>query len=266
MTKTTLLAIAAAALVVVGVPPVAAQQVDESEAVSFTDTIPQAQLLAMIEQGGRLFNGGTCIICHAVGGRGDGRRAPDLTDVEWLHSEGDFEGIMETIRWGVKRSEIKAMTPRPFQMNPNGGMSVSFPEIMALSAYVWSRTNGLAPEGVARQDEVLELLSAGEGRRAADVLRADARIRPDSLMFAERAINTLGYEYLQRWNAPETAIELFLFNTEAHPESWNTWDSLGEGYAVMGETRKAIEMYGKALELNPQCTTAREALDRLQSR
>ncbi len=265
MTKADLGAAVAAMFVIVGATPAPAQQVDEPEAISFTDTIPQTQLQAMIEQGGRLFNGGTCIVCHAVGGRGDGRRGPNLTDVEWLHSQGDFEGIMETIRWGVERDEMKAMTPRPFQMNPNGGMSVSFPEIMALAAYVWSRVNGVVPEGVARQDEVIAMLSDGQGRRAADALRADARARPDSLMFTERAVNSLGYEYIRRWESPETAIELFLFNTEAHPESWNTWDSLGEGYVALGETLKAIEMYEKALELNPQSTAATEALERLRS-
>ncbi|MEE8488259.1 MAG: tetratricopeptide repeat protein [Gemmatimonadota bacterium] len=266
MRKADLGAAAAAMFVIAGATPAVAQQVDEAEAISFTDTIPQTQLQAMIEQGGRLFNGGTCIICHAVGARGDGRRGPNLTDEEWLHSEGDFEGIMETVRWGVKRSEMKAMTPRPFQMNPNGGMSISFPEVMALSAYVWSRVNGVAPEGVARQDEVLAMLEDGDIGGATDALRADARARPDSLIFTERAVNLLGYEYLQRWNSPETAIELFLFNAETHPESWNTWDSLGEGYAALGETRQAIEMYEKALELNPRSTSAAEALEQLRSR
>ena len=266
MRKADVAAAVAAVFVIVGASPAWAQQVDEAEAVSLTDTIPQTQLQAMIEQGGRLFNEGTCIFCHAVGGRGDGQRGPDLTDFEWLHSEGDFEGILETVRWGVQRSEMKAMTPRPFQMNPIGGMTVGFRETMALSAYVWSRTNGVAPEGVARQDEVLAMLEDGDGRRAADALRADARSRPDSLMFSERAVNALGYEYLQRWESPETAIELFLFNTEAHPESWNTWDSLGEGYADLGEISKAIQNYEKALELNPQATTATEALERLRSR
>ncbi|MGH7549748.1 MAG: c-type cytochrome, partial [Gemmatimonadota bacterium] len=39
-----------------------------------------------------LYNGGSCAACHAIAGRGVGDRAPDLSDIEWLHSEGDFDG------------------------------------------------------------------------------------------------------------------------------------------------------------------------------
>ncbi len=254
-----------AALLFTGAIPASAQQTDDAAAVSFPDTVSAARLSALVEQGSSLFNGGTCLFCHAVGGRGDGQRGPDLTDGEWLHSMGDFEGITETIRWGVKRSEMKAMTPRPHQMNPNGGMSIGFPEVMALTAYVWSRTNGPTPEAVARQDEVLSLLADGDGRGAADLLRADTRERPDSPMFSERAVNMLGYEYLERWVEPQTALPLFVFNAEAHPESWNVWDSLAEAYVALGETTKAIENYEKSLALNPRNRGATEALERLRS-
>ncbi|MFQ5528938.1 MAG: c-type cytochrome [Gemmatimonadota bacterium] len=255
---------AAAALAGMLATPASAQQDDEA-AISFPDTVPPARLVAMVDQGSRLFNGGTCFFCHAVGGRGDGQRAPDLTDEEWLHSMGDFEGIAQTIQWGVKRGEMKAMSPRPHQMNPAGGMKVGFQEIMALTAYVWSRTNGPTPEIVVRQDEVLALLAAGEGRRAADILRSDARAHPDSLMFSERAVNMLGYEYLGRWGEPQTALPLFVINTEIHPDSWNVWDSLAEGYVALGETAKAIENYEKSLALNPRNRGATEALERLRS-
>lgn len=265
MTKTIMRVVAVVALISIGAPPVAAQQPNQTAPISLTDTIPQTQLLAMVDQGARLFNGGTCIICHAVGGRGDGQRGPNLTDVEWLHSEGDFEGILETVRWGVKRAEMKAMAPRPFQMNPLGGMQIGFREAMALSVYVWSRTHDASSDYVDQLDNILALLDAGEGQRAADILRADARTRPDSLMLAENAVNSLGYEYLRRWESPEAAVALFLFNTEVHPESWNTWDSLGEGYAVLGESSKAIQSYEKALELNPQAPSAIQALEDLRS-
>lgn len=265
MTKSTLRAVAAAALVIIGATPVAAQQSGEAQAVSFTDTVSNPQMLALIDQGLKLFNTGTCTVCHAVGARGDGQRGPNLTDEEWLHSEGDFEGVMETIGWGVKLSEVKAVSPRPFQMNPDGGMTIRSAERRALAAYVWSLSNGPVTDAVNIQNELLAMLDSEDGRHAADLLRTDIREHPDSPMLAERAVNALGYEYLLRWESPETAIELFLFNTETHPESWNTWDSLGEGYAALGETEKAIESYQKSLDLNPQNTAGTEALERLRS-
>ena len=94
----------------------------------------------MISTGDSLFNNGSCTRCHATGATG-GPRAPDLTDTEWVQSDGSLEGIRRTIFWGVERDEF-ADPDRPFEMNPQGGMSVSWDEIRAVAAYVWSLSNG----------------------------------------------------------------------------------------------------------------------------
>jgi tetratricopeptide (TPR) repeat protein len=39
-----------------------------------------------------------------------------------------------------------------------------------------------------------------------------------------------------------------------YPQSWNVWDSLGEGYKVAGNRDKAIESYRKSMQLNPANT------------
>jgi tetratricopeptide (TPR) repeat protein len=64
----------------------------------------------------------------------------------------------------------------------------------------------------------------------------------------EADINTLGYQYLFS-NEIEKAIETFKKNVEDYPESWNVYDSLGEGYAAKGETELAIEYYKKAYDM-----------------
>lgn len=124
----------------------------EGATVRLTDTIPAATLDSMILLGSERFNDGSCLFCHAVGGRGDGRRGPDLTDVEWLHSDGSFEGVLETITWGVRKNEIKAVAPRPFEMFPVGGMSLSFEERQAIAAYVWSLAHGRQPDSIVAQN------------------------------------------------------------------------------------------------------------------
>ena len=63
-------------------------------------------------------------------------------------------------------------------------------------------------------------------------------------------MNRLGYKYLQA--DTDLAIEIFELNVELHPESFNPWDSLAEGYMVKGDSRKAIEYYEKSLALNPE--------------
>jgi hypothetical protein len=73
----------------------------------------------------------------------------------------------------------------------------------------------------------------------------------DALTLAnEAAINALGYQYLFGGETDE-ALELFQINVEKYPDSWNVYDSLGEGYATVGKTQLAIEYYTKALSMAP---------------
>lgn len=261
--RTAIAGLAALLVGLAGPAPAAGQEQDES--VSLTDTIPDAELAAMIETGSRLFNEGTCVICHAVGGRSDGHRAPDFTDAEWLHSDGSVEGIMQTIIWGVERDEMKAVTPRPFFMSPGGGMNLSGEELRAVAAYVWSLGHGRQPPRVVAQNEFLELLARGETDAAKALFDRERRADPESLLFDEGAINRLGYQYLRRGPRP-VAIALFELNTELHPDSWNVWDSLGEAHMEAGNRRRAIELYEKSLELNPENDNAREKLAELRER
>ncbi len=100
---------------------------------------------AMIALGDSLFNNGSCTRCHGDDATGT-RRAPNLTDTGWVQSEGDLEGIFQTIFWGVRRRDFADETRR-FEMNPQGGMNVTWDQTRALAAYVWSLTNMPAPAG-----------------------------------------------------------------------------------------------------------------------
>jgi pimeloyl-ACP methyl ester carboxylesterase len=87
----------------------------------------------------------------------------------------------------------------------------------------------------------------------AEAVRAFHRLRrerPEGVPFAEGRMNGLGYQYLRDGDY-EGAVELFKLNTLAYPESWNVWDSLGEGYVKIGDKDRAVESYEKSLELNP---------------
>jgi tetratricopeptide (TPR) repeat protein len=75
------------------------------------------------------------------------------------------------------------------------------------------------------------------------------KIRNDAWQISTEAdINNLGYQYLFS-NQVDKAIEVFKKNVEDYPESWNVYDSLGEGYAVKGEKKLAIEYYKKAFKM-----------------
>lgn len=66
----------------------------------------------------------------------------------------------------------------------------------------------------------------------------------------EIELNFYGYQLLNG-GQQDKAIEIFKLNTQRHPESPNTWDSLGEGYAIKGDKKNAIANFKKSLSLNP---------------
>ncbi|MEE9207630.1 MAG: c-type cytochrome [Gemmatimonadota bacterium] len=246
-------------LLFAGVPAALAQGDDGRPSV--TDTIQPGALALLIEEGSGLYHQGTCTFCHAVAGRGSGTRAPDLSDVEWLHGEGDFDGIQTTIMWGVKRSEWKATTPRRFQMNPSGGMNLTRPQLAAMTAYVWSLSHGEQPASVQREREFLVLLERGDLDGATSLFE-DESGRRGAPMFPERAMNALGYQHLE--SQPQAALRVFQLNSELHPESSNVWDSLAEAYMTIGDNAHAIEFYDKALAMDPTNDGARERLVELR--
>ena len=64
----------------------------------------------------------------------------------------------------------------------------------------------------------------------------------------EADLNQRGYELVAQKKLDD-AIAVFRKNTEAHPESWNAHDSLGEALALKGDNQGAIASYGQALAL-----------------
>lgn len=78
----------------------------------------------------------------------------------------------------------------------------------------------------------------------------------------ESELNNLGYQFLGMSKATE-AIEIFKLNVEANPESFNVYDSLGEGYMTMGNDSLAIQNYKKSLELNSRNTNAELMIKRI---
>jgi len=95
---------------------------------------------AMIQEGDSIFHAGSCRRCHGAGGSG-GSNGPDLTDSEWVQSDGSLEGIRETIFWGVRRRDFASPAWR-FEMNPGGGLELEWEQFASLAAYVWTRSNG----------------------------------------------------------------------------------------------------------------------------
>ncbi len=86
----------------------------------------------------------------------------------------------------------------------------------------------------------------------------------DDYILSEAEMNNLGYEYLGMGEY-DKSIAILSMNTEAFPESYNTFDSLGEAYATKGDTKAAITNYEKSVKLNPGNQNGIRMLESLKS-
>jgi CubicO group peptidase (beta-lactamase class C family) len=79
---------------------------------------------------------------------------------------------------------------------------------------------------------------------------------------AEGTVNQAGYT-LMGSKKLEDAILLLRKNVELHPDSSNTYDSLGEAYMKNGDKDLAVKNYRKSVELNPSNENGVAALKKL---
>jgi tetratricopeptide (TPR) repeat protein len=66
----------------------------------------------------------------------------------------------------------------------------------------------------------------------------------------EAEINVYGYRLMNQGNLDE-AIKIFELNIKRFPESWNTYDSMGEALNNNGDKKGAKEYYEKAYDMAP---------------
>jgi len=80
--------------------------------------------------------------------------------------------------------------------------------------------------------------------------------------FKESEINTLGYLYLFAGKL-DAALSIFELNVRMNPESWNVYDSLGEGCLAAGKFDCARKQYQKSLALNPDNENGKKMLSKI---
>jgi mono/diheme cytochrome c family protein len=94
---------------------------------------PAALTPALIAQGDSIFHSkGNCYACH--GANAQGAVGPNLTDAEWIHSDGSYDAIVKQVTTGVPQNESKS----GIMMPPKGGSSITDDEVKAVAAYVYS--------------------------------------------------------------------------------------------------------------------------------
>jgi CubicO group peptidase (beta-lactamase class C family) len=96
----------------------------------------------------------------------------------------------------------------------------------------------------------------------AAIQQFDAALKNASI--SESSINSLGYRLLSQKRNTD-AIRIFQLNTDLHPQSANTYDSLAEAYMNSGNNPLAIQFYEKSLALDPKNSNATSQLKKLKS-
>jgi tetratricopeptide (TPR) repeat protein len=89
------------------------------------------------------------------------------------------------------------------------------------------------------------LLNLNNNKAEADKAMAEA-----TAVANEVELNQYGYQLIAQ-EEKDKAIEIFVMTTQRYPESANAWDSLGEAYALKGDSKNAIKSFKKSLSLNP---------------
>ncbi len=139
-------------------------------------------------------------------------------------------------------------------------------ELHGLDQFFWQSWNGAArwclqndtalDQGIQWADRSIGIQANFQNLRTkADLLekKGDTKgaeeLRARAMKLAtEVDINAYGYQLLGRDKTDE-AIAIFRKNVKDHPDSWNTYDSLGEALEKKGDKKGAIENYTKALSM-----------------
>lgn len=101
--------------------------------------LPEGVTQEMVTQGRQLFTGaGLCSVCHGDDGTGMPGLGADLTDGEWAHSDGSYEGILQSVMEGVSAEASSTGTAMP----PKGGSGITDEQAKAVAAYVYSVSHG----------------------------------------------------------------------------------------------------------------------------
>ncbi|MGH7467704.1 MAG: c-type cytochrome [Longimicrobiales bacterium] len=96
---------------------------------------PTGATAEMVAAGQQTF-GSVCYACHGPDAKGT-PLAPNLTDAEWINTDGTYDGIINIVKTGVLQPKNA-----PAAMPPMGGGQLTDDQVRAVAAYVWSLGGG----------------------------------------------------------------------------------------------------------------------------
>ena len=136
------------------------------------------------------------------------------------------------------------------------------------SAMTWFEQNKHNPNFDLNAHEMkmiaFHLRASNKVDAAVEIIKKNVALFPDKPdMIDEYLLNDIGYYYLGEEKL-EKAIDILKWNVQEFPKSWNVYDSLGEAYKAVGNTKLSIENYEKSIELNPENEAGMKILEALK--
>jgi beta-lactamase regulating signal transducer with metallopeptidase domain len=181
----------------------------------------------------------------------------DLTAEEKAALKGEAKVVkMKKEDWDKLSDEEKAKLKEEWQLKEKMSGASREEKIKLTWAKIESQDNSAAAQ-------VHRAVMKKGPEAAAKIVQKIKAAGDDAYYFKEGEFNTLGYVYLFDKKVDE-AIAVFKLNVEMNPESWNTYDSLGEAMLAAGKCEKARKLYEKSLALNPDNENGRRMLAQVE--
>lgn len=114
------------------------------------------------------------------------------------------------------------------------------------------------------QEEVVRLMDQENFEAIGKIIKTTKEKYPGWNYFSEGWANGFGYQLMSEQKL-EQAIAVFKLNILAYPESFNTYDSLGEAYLNAEKWDLARKYYEKSLVLNPDNDNGRKMLEKIET-
>lgn len=204
--------------------------------------VPPGATKDMVELGNRLYHGdvggATCTGCHGADGAGT-PLGPDLTDQQWLWSDGSVAGIAKTIAAGV-------MQPKQYRapMLPMGGAQLSADQVSALAAYVWGLSHRPPAPSVHGVGHPAELTIPGEKIYPESLTStADGRIIIGSIGARTIFVVKPGSAIAEPWIQPDDDVSLGIFGVLADEKSGTLWACYSPAAHTPPQAKSALKAF-----------------------
>jgi CubicO group peptidase (beta-lactamase class C family) len=130
------------------------------------------------------------------------------------------------------------------------------------AAHLLSLLEGEKTLQVGLANAIVDLFGGSAHSAEQAIRKLMAHHGPNSV---EREVNRTGYR-MMRGDPGERALEWFKFSVSIFPDSWITWNNLGEAHFRLGHTKEAIRAFKQSLELNPDNKAAEKRIAQINKK